>query len=235
VPAETLACPHDLHEGSQCCLKRQMGSTAFARQYMGVVFNTETALFKPQNWRRYQAVPAGVRGAIFVDLAHEEKTSADYTVVAPIATDGTHRFWHPDLFRGRVQFPDAIRVIKERRLRHPDYPVVVEDTVNSKPLIQALRREMWGVIAWPLEGRSKRARAEAAVPSHESGDWLLPEGVGWADDLIQEHAAFPDGKHDDMVDVSSLMHAYFTRRRVAEAQTREAAKPFRRAWEVARA
>ena len=44
----------------------------------------------------------------------------------------------------------------------------------------------------------------------ESGRIWLPENRGWADDLINEAAAFPSGTHDDQVD-SMVMAVLYMR------------------------
>lgn len=235
-PKERLACEGE-HGVPKCyfngvswdnCMKRQLGADGFAKQFMGVVTDEETAIFKRHNWRWYRDVPKECnRGAIFVDLAHEEKTTADYTVICAVTTDGHRRYWEA-MTRRRMQFPEVLRAVKDMRVRY-DYPLVIEDTPGSKPLIQQLQRELWGVIPWKIEGRSKLARMEAAAPSHEAGDWFLPEGAGWAQDVVEEHAQAPFGKHDDTVDVSTMMHAYFSKRARGARKTK-VGLPFRRDW-----
>jgi phage terminase large subunit-like protein len=48
-------------------------------------------------------------------------------------------------------------------------------------------------------GQDKISRANSIAPILESGMVWAPE-TEWADELIEECAAFPNGDHDDMVD-----------------------------------
>ncbi len=49
---------------------------------------------------------------------------------------------------------------------------------------------------------SKLARAQAAAPELEAGNYWLPQ-TQWAEEMIEECAAFPNAAHDDMVDAWS--------------------------------
>lgn len=49
---------------------------------------------------------------------------------------------------------------------------------------------------------SKLARARAAAPELEAGNYWLPQ-TQWAEEFIEECAAFPNAAHDDMVDAWS--------------------------------
>ena len=48
-------------------------------------------------------------------------------------------------------------------------------------------------------GQDKVSRAHAVAPILESGMVWAPE-TEWAQELVEECAAFPNGDHDDMVD-----------------------------------
>jgi predicted phage terminase large subunit-like protein len=242
-PKERLSCAGEHGQGKdgrcwlnpyknawEMCKKREMGEDGFTRMFQGAVTNDDTAVFKRGNWRTYKELPAVTRGGIFVDLAHDEKTTSDYTAITAVAVKGRERYWR-HVIRRRMQFPEVVRAIKEMRARF-DYPIIIEDISNSKPLIQQLQRELWGVIAWKLEGKSKQARAESASPSHEAGDWFLPE-AGWTAQFIDEHAQFPFAKHDDLVDTSTMMHLYFSRVSPDRA-VREDVVPYARYGGVAR-
>lgn len=53
-------------------------------------------------------------------------------------------------------------------------------------------------------GQDKVSRANAVAPLLESGMIWYPEGEEWAEELVEELAAFPNGSKDDQVD-SSVM------------------------------
>jgi phage terminase large subunit-like protein len=51
-----------------------------------------------------------------------------------------------------------------------------------------------------VKGKDKHARVHACAPVFESGQVFYPEGERFAEELIEECAAFPFGEHDDYVD-----------------------------------
>jgi phage terminase large subunit-like protein len=60
------------------------------------------------------------------------------------------------------------------------------------------------VVAFrPEDVGSKEARVSAISPYVEAGNVYLPEDASWLGDYIEQTAAFPRGKHDDDVDMTS--------------------------------
>lgn len=234
------------------CLRSGMSQREFNLTYQGDTVDDESALFKRQYWKWW---PAGqefrpTRGALFVDLAHEEKTSADFTSIGRWLQGGPN-FLLTHQFKKRWEFPEVVAFL--RGLVKPEMPahewpsgdteasrevlrelarlgrltrlqpapfanmsIVVENVSNSKALIQTLRREVPGVIAWNIQSRfgtSKMARAQSILHLVEHGYVYLPEGAAWTGDFIEELAAFRgDGKdsHDDQVDTTTMALLRFT-------------------------
>jgi predicted phage terminase large subunit-like protein len=52
----------------------------------------------------------------------------------------------------------------------------------------------------PTRGNDKHARVNAVAPLFESGAVWFPHGEKFAEDVIDEVAAFPHGANDDFVD-----------------------------------
>ena len=52
-------------------------------------------------------------------------------------------------------------------------------------------------------GTDKVSRANAVAPILESGMVWAPD-TDWAEELVEECAAFPNGDNDDMVDVTTM-------------------------------
>ena len=64
----------------------------------------------------------------------------------------------------------------------------------------------------PSRGNDKHARVNAVAPLFESGMIWCPEQK-FADEVVEECAAFPYGDHDDLVDsYNTSDHAIQTRR-----------------------
>jgi phage terminase large subunit-like protein len=58
-------------------------------------------------------------------------------------------------------------------------------------------------------GQDKVSRANAVAPLLESGMIWYPENEEWADELVEECAAFPNGSNDDQVDSSVMAWSRF--------------------------
>lgn len=223
------------------CEKATYGTRAFNLTYQGETADDESALFKRSYWQWWdptERFPA-TTGGIFVDLAHEEKTSADYTVCGRVLQAG-NKFLIRDVIRRRFEFPEVLALLRylvkpylsqterdavagpilqevlrgiERANETPwqGLPVFIEDTPGSKALIQTLKREVPGVVGWPIAGHSKLSRGNATVAYAEARNVYLPQGAPWAGDFIEELAAFPTGENDDQVDFFTMALLRFTK------------------------
>lgn len=230
-PTSYLACPNDEHPSGQCCMKKQLGSLGFARQYLGVVTNEDTAIFKRSWWGLYDERPDSCyAGAITVDTAgwDNQKQTGDFAVLSAWYTDGQERYYCDDVQRGRWSFNEVEQIAVNMRSEHR-VPVVVEDVPWARPLIDRLKVVLGsGVIAWKVQGRSKQNRAESVAPLVEAGSVFLRRAP-WNGQFIEEHASFPHGKHDDQVDTTSMALMYLARNGRPRSIVR-VGLPFRRDW-----
>jgi predicted phage terminase large subunit-like protein len=102
----------------------------------------------------------------------------------------------------RMDIVDTMRAINSFNAKHPKALVkLVEDKANGPAVIRLLRNEIPGLIAVNPEG-GKIARANAVLGAVESGNVYIPvpEEAPWVEAYISQHASFPNGKNDDMVD-----------------------------------
>ena len=86
---------------------------------------------------------------------------------------------------------------------------IVETRAAGAPLIFELRAMGIPVNEFtPSRGQDKVVRANAVADLFRSGHVWAPE-TRWADDVIEECAAFPNGENDDFVDtVTQAMLKY---------------------------
>jgi predicted phage terminase large subunit-like protein len=108
-----------------------------------------------------------------------------------------------DAFKRRMEFPE----LKEKAFNHykewePD-AFIVEAKASGAPLIFELRRMGIPVSEFtPSRGNDKMVRINSVADLFASGKVWAPE-TRWADELIEEMAAFPNSDHDDLVDSST--------------------------------
>jgi predicted phage terminase large subunit-like protein len=105
-----------------------------------------------------------------------------------------------DAFKRRMEFPE----LKEQALKHykeyqPD-AFIVEAKASGAPLIYELRAMGIPVQEFtPTRGNDKMVRINSVSDLFASGKVWAPESR-WAEEVIEEMAAFPNSDHDDLVD-----------------------------------
>ena len=142
------------------------------------------------------------------DTAYSKKESADYSVITTWGVfvkdqDSGPNIILLDVKKGRWDFPELKRIAREEYKNWNPDNVLIEAKATGITLQQELRRVGIPVTMYSPGGRragqDKVSRANSIAPILESGMVWAPE-TEWADELIEECAAFPNGDHDDMVD-----------------------------------
>ena len=78
--------------------------------------------------------------------------------------------------------------------------VIVEAKASGQPLTDELRKMGIPVVNFtPSKGNDKHTRVNSVAPLFESGMIYAPDQE-FAEEVIEECAAFPFGDHDDLVD-----------------------------------
>ena len=78
--------------------------------------------------------------------------------------------------------------------------VIIESKASGQPLTDELRKMGIPVVNFsPSKGNDKHARVNSVAPLFESGMIWAPNQE-FAEEVIEECAAFPFGEHDDLVD-----------------------------------
>jgi predicted phage terminase large subunit-like protein len=185
--------------------RETMGSRAFAALYQQRPTPDAGGTFQRQWFEgRYERLPEGLRTIQAVDSAFKTGVANDYSVISTWTADD--RFLYlVDVWRSRVEFPDLVHAIRRQAEIHEPQAVLIEDTAAGQSAIQVLQRETrFPIVPAPAKG-SKVSRAEAVSPLFEAGKVLLPkQSPAWLSDWIEEHVVFPNGRHDDQVDTTSL-------------------------------
>lgn len=135
------------------------------------------------------------------DCTFKDSETSDY-VAGQVWAKKKADFFLLDQVHDRLNFPATIKAIKHMTDKWPNAKAkYIEDKANGSAVIQTLQHEINGIIAVEPEG-GKEARANAVSPFVEAGNVYLPHPniCPWVNDFLEEAAAFPNGKHDDMVD-----------------------------------
>jgi len=167
----------------------------------------EGAILKREWWMKYtnEEIPQLQHVIQSYDTAFLKKETADYSAIT------TWGIFYPDedspaclilldAVKGRYEFPELRRLALEQYEYWKPETVIIEAKASGLPLTYELRQMDIPVVNFnPSKGNDKHARVNAVAPLFESGMIYAPEQK-FADDVIEECAAFPYGDHDDLVD-----------------------------------
>jgi len=167
----------------------------------------EGSIIKREWWQTWEEdeVPDLIHVIQSYDTAFSKKETADYSA---ITTWGV--FSHPqrgnpqiillDAEKGRWEFTELKKIAMDKYKYWEPETVVVEAKASGLPLTDELRSSGIPVVNFtPSRGNDKHVRVNSVAPMFESGQVWVPD-ERWAEDVIEECAAFPFGDHDDYVD-----------------------------------
>jgi len=139
------------------------------------------------------------------DTAFSRKDSADYSAITTWGVftpneDSGDAIILLDAERGRYDFPELKGVAYDKYQEYEPDLVLVEAQASGMPLTQELRNMGIPVSNYrPSRGNDKVTRVHAVSPVFESEMVWAPDAY-FAEEVIEECAAFPYGEHDDYVD-----------------------------------
>lgn len=200
-------------------VKMSIGLQKWNAQWQQQPTNDDGAILKREWWRKWQYDEPPPCEYIIqsYDTAYSKKETADYSVISTWGVFTPDADSGPNIIllgvrRGRWDFPELKRVaLEEYKYWNPDN-VLIEAKATGTPLQQELRRVGIPVTMFSPGGRrsgqDKISRANAIAPILESGMVWASED-DWAQELIEECAAFPNGSHDDQVDSMTMALARF--------------------------
>ncbi len=170
----------------------------------------EGAEIKRHWWRWYDELPvpdhAFETKVLSVDCTFRDSDGSDFVEILAGNVYGSRRYLVDEVHE-RMTFVDTLIAIQRMNEKHRPSVILIEAKANGDAVIQTLvRAGLTNVV--PVEPKaSKLARARASSHQIEAGNVLLPK-TKWAEELVEEHAAFPLGKHDDRVDALSQFLNY---------------------------
>jgi len=188
-------------------VKASLAISKWNAQWMQKPTSEEGAILKREWWKPWteKDIPDLHYIIQSYDTAFSKKETADYSAITTWGVfapdDQRASLILLDARRGRYDFPELKEVaLKEYNYWEPEM-VLIEAKASGMPLTDELRRAGIPVTNYtPTRGNDKRSRVNSIAPIFESGCIYYPEGRTFAEEVIEECAAFPYGEHDDYVD-----------------------------------
>jgi len=196
-------------------VKMSIGLKKWNAQWQQQPTNDDGAILKREWWRKWKHDEPPLCDYILqtLDTAYSKKETADFSVIATWGVFHASADSGPSLIllsvkKGRWDFPELKRVAKaEYQYWKPDN-VLIEAKATGTPLQHELRKMGIPVTMYAPGGRrsgqDKVSRANAVAPMLESGMVWYPEDEEFAQELVEECAAFPNGSNDDQVDATVM-------------------------------
>ena len=187
-------------------LKEELPVAKWNAQYQQQPTAEEGAIVKREWWKRWEKddPPACEFLIQSWDTAFLKSTRADYSACTTWGVweneDGETNVILLDAFKERYEFPELKEVAyKTYQEWQPDI-FLVEAKAAGSPLVFELRKMGIPVSEYsPTRGNDKIVRLNAVADLFASGRVWAPKRK-FADEVIEEMAAFPSGEYDDLVD-----------------------------------
>ena len=166
----------------------------------------ETSIIKREWWQCWEKEQPPLQYIIqSYDTAFSSKTTADYSAITTWGVfhnemTGKQNIILMEADRGRWDFPELKRIALEKNHYWQPEQIIIEAKATGMPLTHELQAMGIPVINFtPSRGNDKLVRVNSVAPLFESGMIWYP-AYKWAEEVIEECAAFPYGRNDDYVD-----------------------------------
>ena len=193
-------------------LKEELPNSKWQAQYQQNPVGNESAIVKRDWWKWWEEDNPPMCDFILQswDTAFEKTQRADYSAGTTWGIFINHKDGNrPNIillntYKKRVEFPELKKdVMEEYKAYEPD-TIIIEKKASGAPLIYELRAMGIPVQEFtPSKGQDKIARLNSVSDIIASGKVWVPQ-TRWAEELVDEIAAFPSGEHDDLVDATTL-------------------------------
>lgn len=191
-------------------IKASIPLSQWNAQYMQSPTSDTAAIIKREWWRPWtrEQVPRLHYVMQSYDTAFLKTRTADFTSIQTWGVFYPSEDMPPhvillDAKKGRWEFPDLKRIAFDEYNYWDPEVVLIEAKAAGHPLTQELRASGIPVVNFtPSRGNDKHVRMNSVAPLFESGLVWYPE-ASWAEEVIEEMAAFPYGEHDDHCDAAT--------------------------------
>ena len=167
----------------------------------------EGSILKREWWQTWEEeeIPDLIHVIQSYDTAFSKKETADFSAITTWGVFSHPRKGSPQIIlldaeKGRWEFTELKKIAMDKYKYWEPETVIVEAKASGLPLTDELRSAGIPVVNFtPSRGNDKHVRVNSVAPMFESGQVWCPD-ERWAQDVIEECAAFPFGDHDDYVD-----------------------------------
>jgi predicted phage terminase large subunit-like protein len=189
-------------------VKASLSIQKWNAQWMQNPTSEEGALIKREWWRKWEkdTIPPLQHVIQSYDTAFMKKETADYSAITTwgvfyLNEDSGPQLILLDAIKDRFEFPELRRIAYQQYQYWQPETVLIEAKASGLPLTYELRKMGIPVINYtPSKGNDKHTRVNSVAPLFESGQIWAPVDKEFAQEVIEECAAFPYGDHDDLVD-----------------------------------
>jgi len=179
----------------------------WSAQYMQEPSSEEGAIIKREWWKPWEKEIPHLQYVLqSYDTAFSKKETADYSAITTWGVfypeeGGAPNLILLDAMKGKYDFPELKAVALDQYKYWEPEQIIVEAKASGQPLIHELRRMGLPVTDFvPSRGKDKHVRVNSVAPLFEAGSIWYPTDEKFAEEVIEECAAFPNGSHDDFVD-----------------------------------
>jgi predicted phage terminase large subunit-like protein len=186
---------------------RQGSRYTFAGQYMQTPSPDEGGEWRKQWFEivKKESLPTGIKWKMYIDGAYTKDTSNDPTGLMIAGKLGNDLYIYNSIDK-YLEMPDLIKFLPEH-IKAVGVPIaisLVEPKASGKTIVQLVRTNTGLNVAEihsKLINVSKIEKARATSPYIEGGRVKLVEG-SWNENYLQQVSIFPNGKHDEHVDLT---------------------------------
>lgn len=195
--------------------RSKMTAPSWNSLYQGTPIDIDGGAIQKGWFKEYEALPKPEdtkRITLSVDTASKQNERNDFTVIGVWFTDRHNNHYLADVYRDQPDFVKLQEQIATMATRWKANAILVEDKGNGTSYIQLHRGKSSApapIIPIEVGQNSKEFRFDRVTPMIEGGQVYLPKTASWLPDYLRELVAFPNGKNDDQVDMTSqfLEHA----------------------------
>ena len=188
-------------------VKASLSEAKWQAQWQQNPTSEEGSIIKREWWKEWRKkdIPDLIHIIQSYDTAFSKKETADFSAITTWGVfypqyKGPHVILL-DVRKGRWDFPELKKIALDEYNYWEPETVIIEAKASGTPLTHELRQVGVPVVNFvPSKGNDKHVRVNSVAPLFEAGKIYYPADKRWAEEVIEECAAFPYGEYDDLVD-----------------------------------